>query len=510
MARIAIVKVRSAHDVEWKLPRSAEVSLGLLGMRHMRDQLLAASGQSFMPQLTLPYLAALGEAYNVAAGMRHRFELVDDRAERIRLSPDRYDMIWFTSVSPTAHAVYRLSDEARRRGMTTVIGGIHATMMPEEAAPHADALVLGEGETTVSELLADYDAGRLEPRYRGRPVSRLDWLPRPDWRASSLADYCPWIVPVQTSRGCRNACQFCSTTRYQGARRRHRPVAEIVDEIRWLQDEGILTDNKVIFFTDNNIVSDSDHRRGVSDTTYARSLFSALAPLGVQWCGQGEINVARDHQLTRLMARSGCILLLVGFESIQQRNLAAVGKPSNQVETYIEHIETLHQHDVALIGCFIFGLDHDGPGVFEQTWPFIDRYIDVPQISMLTPFPGTALYRQIKREGRLLHEDWSRYDITHCVHEPKGMSARELEQGFAWLNERTFSWPAMIRRCLRRAAHPRVYSHPGLTFSGRASATLAPNLIYRSLCNIGRGEQPWRGERLLRVESGTSNPLKAA
>ena len=166
-----------------------------------------------------------------------------------------------------------------------------------------------------------------------------------------------------------------------------------------------------------------------------------------------------------------------------------MGKPSNQVESYIEHIETLHQHDVSLIGCFIFGLDHDGPEVFEQTWPFIDRHIDIPQISMLTPFPGTALHRQMKREGRLLHEDWSRYDLTHCVFQPQNMSPGELEQGFAWLNERIFSWPAMIRRCLRRATHPRVHSHSGLTFSGRVGAALAPNLIYRSLSNIGRGEQ---------------------
>jgi radical SAM superfamily enzyme YgiQ (UPF0313 family) len=498
MARIAIVKVRSAHDVEWTLPRSAELLLRAPGLGHLRGRLGAAAGRPFMPQLTLPYLAALGQRYNEVHGTDHRFVLIDEHADRIELAG--FEMVWFTAVSPTIDAVYRLSDSARQRGVLTVIGGIHATMLTEEAAAHADAVAIGEGEPVVGEILADFDQSRrLRPVYRGRPVGALDGLPHPRWRDAGVADYCPWVVPVQTSRGCRNACRFCSTTRYQGGHRRHRPVTEIVDEIRWLQDQGILTEEKVVFFTDNNIVSDSDHRRGVTDTSYARSLFAALEPLRILWVGQGEVNVAEDLELTQQMARSGCFSLLVGFETIDQQNLAAMGKPSNHVETYLERIQTLHQHDVSLIGCFIFGLDHDGPGVFEQTRRFIEDNIEVPQISLLTPFPGTALYRQMKREGRLLHEDWSKYDITHVVFKPKGMSPAEAEAGYVELADRICSYPAILRRALRHAARRgRRYSHPRLSFSSRFSSVFAPNLIYRCLLQVGRRAsapltlEPWR------------------
>jgi radical SAM superfamily enzyme YgiQ (UPF0313 family) len=488
MARIAIVKVRSAHDVEWKLSRTAELVLEFPGLGHLRDRLRANMGQPFMSQLTLPYLAALGQQYNERHGTDHRFFLIDDHSKRIGL--EGYDMVWFTAVTPTAREVYRLSDRARMAGATTVIGGIHATMMPQEAAAHADAVVLGEGEGAVFQVLADLDVGQLQPLYNGGRDSCLDNLPLPRWQDAHPADLCPWVVPVQTSRGCRNACRFCSTTRYQGGRRRHRPVKEVIDEIRQLQDRGILTEDKTIFFTDNNIVSDSDHRRGIRDTSYSRALFEALQPLGVQWVGQGEIDVAQDLELTGLLARSGCMALLVGFESVQQQNLTAMGKPCNRVETYAEQITTLHQHGIANIGCFIFGLDHDGPDVFEKTWSFIDRYIDVPQITLLTPFPGTALHRRLKREGRLLHEDWSKYDVTHVVFRPMSMSTQQLEQGYHWLVKRTYSTASILKRALRHATRSVDYLHPRMTRVGQFSLVLAPNLIYRSLSNIGRHDEP--------------------
>lgn len=488
MAKIAIVKVRSAHDVEWELPTTAAKLLGWLGQHKLRDHLQATSGQAFMPQLTLPYLAALGQRYNARQGASHTFELIDDRAERI--VTDGYDMIWFTCVTPTAPAIYRLADRARARGCPVAIGGIHATMLPDEVAEHADAVILGEGEAVVDALLADFDRdGRLAPRYKGGCDAALDSLALPDWRANpSVVDYAPWVVPVQTSRGCRNACHFCSTTRYQGAARRHRPVQEIVAEIEALREQGVLTPDKVIFFTDNNIVSDSDHRRGVRDTRYARELFEALIPLDVLWVGQGEINVADDAELVELMARSGCFQLLIGFESISGDNLDAVGKPSNNVDHYVEQIAQLQRHGISLIGCFIFGLDHDTPEVFERTARFIERTIDVPQLSILTPFPGTLQYRQMKREGRILHEDWSQYDITHVCYEPKGMSAARLEEGYRWMAQRIFSYPAVIKRALRAATRPLVYQHPQLSFRSRLSSVLAPNLVYRALTRVGRDD----------------------
>jgi len=274
-------------------------------------------------------------------------------------------------------------------------------------------------------------------------------------------------------------------------------VQEVVDEIRALQDEGVLTPSKVIFFTDNNIVSDSDHRRGVRDTRYARSLFEALIDEGVMWVGQGEIAVASDLELVELMARSGCFQLLVGFESISEDNLDTIGKPSNDVGTYIEHVDRLHSHGVTLIGCLMFGMDHDTPEVFEHTARFIDRAIDIPQLTVMTPLPGTAQYRQMIRDGRMLHDDWSQFDITHVVHSPRGMTAQELEEGYRWLARRTFTYPAMLKRALRAAGRPLVYQHPRTTFRTRFSSVLAPNLVYRALSRVGRhgiGNTLWQRE----------------
>jgi radical SAM superfamily enzyme YgiQ (UPF0313 family) len=476
MARIAIVKVRSPHDLEWSLPGPAGTTLSLLGMTELRARLEATRGQAFMPQLTLPYLAALGHRYVERTGREHSFVCIDDRAERIDL--EGFDAAWFTAVTPTVKDTYRVAARARRAGVATVLGGIHAAALPGEAAPHVDSVVIGEAEGVVPEILEDLDSGRgLKPLYRG-----------------AVEDYCPWVVPVQTSRGCRNACRFCSTTRYQGAARRHRPVREVVDELLALRRDGILTEGKVVFFTDNNIVSDSDHRRGARDTSYARELFSALEPLGILWVGQGEIGVADDRELLSLMARSGCVILLVGFETIDQQNLSAVGKSWSSVRTYAAQIREIHAHGIALIGCFIVGLDNDGPGVFEPLARFIQEHIDIPQVAVLTPFPGTSLFTKLKREGRILHEDWSRYDITRIVFEPAQMSAAELEEGYRYLCEQVYSYRAILSRSLRRTIAPTRWSNPLLKRRGRFSSTVAPNLVYRDLCHFDEAK---RGRGLL-------------
>ncbi|MBN2495771.1 MAG: B12-binding domain-containing radical SAM protein [Deltaproteobacteria bacterium] len=485
MSRIAIVKVRSEHDLEWNPGSTAKTVLKALGARDFLKRMQRTSGMSFMPQLTLPYLAALGRQYNEVHGKEHRFELVDEPPERIDM--DGYDMAWLTCGTPQAKATYRVADRARRQGVITVLGGIHASMLPEEAAGHADSLVMGEGEDIIAQILTDWDAGgKLKERYRGTRRSHLAGLPVPQWRAALVDDYCPWVVPVQTSRGCRNACSFCSTTRYQGAQRRHRPVEDIVAEIRLLQKSGVLTPGKTVFFTDNNIVWDTDHRRGNKDSSYSRELFEALIPLNIDWVGQGEIGVSEEPSLVRLMAESGCFLLLVGLESLSQTNLTSMGKPCNTVALYEEWIDFLHRHGVGIIGCFMFGLEYDTPETFEVTEKFIHKWVDVPQISLLTPFPGTALYRKLKREHRLLHEDWSRYDITHVVFEPNKMRPEELDRLYQRIVAGVYNHPACLGRALRHAARRTVNGLPRMGRLSRFTSILAPNLIYARLARVGR------------------------
>lgn len=278
-----------------------------------------------------------------------------------------------------------------------------------------------------------------------------------------------------------------------------------------MRDNGVLTRDKVIFFTDNNIVSDSDHRNGRRDTAYARELFKGLAPLEQQWTGQGEVAVGDDPELVELLARSGCISLLVGFETIDPANLGSVGKQhANDVATYVRQIDTLHDYGLSIIGCFIFGLDHDSPDVFDRTADFIERHIDIPQVSLLTPFPGTQQYRQMQREGRLLHEDWSKYDITNVVFRPRSMSVDALEQGFRNLTDRIYAYPEIMRRALRHAARRPRYMFPSMSRRTRFTSVLSPNLVYRTLSCVTSNKPKttlWQGKMF---HFGSQRPATAA
>jgi radical SAM superfamily enzyme YgiQ (UPF0313 family) len=431
--------------------------------------------------MTLAYLAALIEKYNDTTGFCHSYVLIDTPEADVREALGRhgpFDMVWFTINTAVAIATYAVCRELTRSGITTVLGGIHASTLPEEAAHFATTVATGEGEGAVGLILKDWDDHHeLAPRYDGGRSPELSALPEPLWEKLGFN---PLILPMQTSRGCTNACAFCSTTRFQGSRRRHRPIHEIVEEIQRHRDAGRL-EGTTIFFTDNNIVSDSNHRRGIRDTRYARQLFEALIPLGISWAGQGEVNLADDTELVELAALSGCQTLLVGFESLDQANLADVQKPSNTVDRYAGQIETLHRWGISLIGCFIFGLDHDKPAVFGATHRFIQKHIDTPQLSIMTPFPGTALFKRLNREGRILHRDWSQYDITKVTFRPKNMTAEELESGFADLGRRTFRFPSILARAARFASS--VRSGPALEekWISRMARVLAANLYYRKI-----------------------------
>jgi len=488
MAEIAVVKIRSSQDLEWELPPGLAPLLSLTRQDATLRRIARGQGQSYMPQLVLPYLAGLGHAYNEQHHQRHRFTLIDEPEDRVNLAG--FDLVLFTASTTNALATYRVSDRLRRRGTPTVLGGIHPTILPREAAAHATAIATGEAEDTLFDVLADFDTGRpLQSLYKGGRRTPLERLPLPRWQDAAVEDYAPWIVPVQTSRGCHNACNFCSTTRIQGNHRRHRPVEEIVREIQTLQRQGVITPRKTVFFTDNNIVYDAHHRRGVRDTTYSRELFCALRPLGIHWAGQGEIGVADDPELVDLMAQSGCFLLLVGLESVTQASIEGTGKRCNTVGVYERSITTLHRHGISLIGCFIMGLEGDSAASFEPTRQFIDEWIDVPQLSVMTPYPGTRLYQQLKRAGRLLHEDWSRYDLTHVVYRPNRMSAPELAERFNALNRDLYSYPKMLKRALRTATRRTVNGKPDVSFMLRLTSVLMPNIVYRGLAHVGMQER---------------------
>ncbi|HNU67794.1 MAG TPA: radical SAM protein [Myxococcota bacterium] len=502
LKKIAIVRVRGSQDVEFAPSALVTALSPVLGLSRIGRLVKAGKGRTYMPAMALPYIAALCGKADAARGIRREYILVDEPEAGFSGWNWDVDMAMFTVSTSNAPATFRVADRARHFGVKVVMGGIHPSVMPEECLAHADSVARGEAETILGRMLDDYDSGTPAPIYDGGHGTTLEGLPVPAWelgvtplvkgpgrtrRTGKAVPYAQWVVPVQTSRGCRNACAFCSTTRFQGAARRHRPVAEIADEIRTLKANGVIGPDQTVFFTDNNIVSDSDHRNGIRDTRYARSLFLALKPLGITWVGQGEITVGQDPGLVAMMAESGCHTLLVGLETVSPAGLGRLGKASMKSDTYARSLEVLHDHGISNIGCFIMGLDGHGPETFQPTLDFIERHVDIPQVSVLTPYPGTPLFYQLHRDERILCDDWSLYDITHVVIKPDRLNALDLETAYSRMISQIYSPLAIVRRAARYARAGGRDGHALKRAGARFTSVLAPNIVYRTLSTTGRG-----------------------
>lgn len=399
------------------------------------------------PPLTLPTLAAL-----IPADIDHELVLFDEGIEEIPEDLD-VDLIGITVITGTANRSYELAEHFRKHGKTVVLGGPHITLVPDDAEPHADAIVVGYAEDTWPQLLRDYLAGQLRKRYdqapdlslAGRPRARRDLIP--GGRHVKTAVF-------EATRGCNHRCDFCVVPFAWGRKPYQKPVNEVVDEIR-------STGARRAIFIDLNLVADKD---------YAAELFTALIPLQIQWGGLATSLLARDEQLLDLCARSGCIALLVGFESISPAALKDVSKSFNSPELYREWIERFHDHGIALNGTFVFGLDSDTADVFEETAQFvIDTRIDLPRFAILTPFPGTALHERLEEQGRILTKNWELYDGQHVVFQPAQMSIDALEKGNMQTWRDVYSYGSIARRMRATPISKALYlaANFGYRFYGR-------------------------------------------
>jgi len=376
--------------------------------------------------LTLTTLAAL-----VPPELEADIEIYDESVERIPLDLSA-DLVGITAITGTSPRAYRLADHYRANGLTVVIGGVHPTLMPEEAALHADAVVVGYAEQTWPQLLRDFSRGRMRSRYdqpldftmAGRPFPRRDLL---------LGKRYITTNSVEASRGCLHSCNFCVVPAVAGQSVHVRPVREVVAEVEALP-------GKEVVFVDVNLIA---------DPRYARQLFAELAPLRKWWFGLVTTAIAHNDELFRLMAASGCRGVLIGFESVTTEALASINKPFNRVAEYRRLVNRLHDAGIAINGTFVLGTDGDDRTVFERTVEVIDRLsIDLPRYSVMTPFPGTPLFSELARAGRIIERDWSMYDVEHCVISPRHMTAAELDEGLEWAWRQTYSVGSIARRLL--------------------------------------------------------------
>lgn len=383
----------------------------------------------YMP-LTLPTLAAL-----IPDDLDTEVVCVDEGIDDVDLDLD-VDLVGMTVITGTAPRAYELARYFRGRGIAVVLGGPHVTLVPDDAQPHADSIVVGYAEQEWPRLLRDFAAGDLKSRYTQSPNLDLSGFPLPKRSVLPRSRYITADV-FEATRGCTHNCSFCVVPAAWGRKPLQRPVAEIITDIRQRRARRAI-------FIDLNLIADKN---------YAVRLFTALIPLNIHWYGLATTLLCEDLPLLDLVAESGCRGLLMGFESLSTSNLAENHKPFNHPDRYLQVVNRLHERNISLQGCFVFGLDDDMPDVFLDTAKFaVEAGIDLPRFAIVTPFPNTELYNNLEKQGRILTRDWELYDGQHVVFQPASMTIAELQQGnqFAW--NYAYSWRSIAGRLKKSPA----------------------------------------------------------
>lgn len=390
-----------------------------------------------MPPLALAILAA-----RTPDGVQVSF--YDDRVEVIP-EDDCPDLVALTVETFTARRAYEIAQDYKERNVTVVMGGYHPTMVPDEALEYADAIVIGDAEGSWETLLQDFQDNRLKRIYQGGNERSLEGvvLDRTIFEGKRY----PPIEPVQYGRGCRFACEFCSIHAFYKNGVRFRPVEDVVNEIRQLDKR------KLIFFVDDNLF-------GCRDSLLA--LLDAVEPLGVRWACQISIDVARDEELMLRMARAGCMVALIGFESLSADNLRQMHKPWNHVAgEYESVVKRFHAMGIAVYGTFVFGYDKDTVETIESTLKFAQQVmLDIANFNPLTPTPGTPLYERLLEEGRLLSEKWwvdPEFRYGDAIFSPRMVTPGEFSDKCFEAKKMFYSWGSILRRMVFSKAGWNLY-----------------------------------------------------
>jgi radical SAM superfamily enzyme YgiQ (UPF0313 family) len=442
-----------------------------------------------MPRLGLPILGTLAKRRGHNVRIYFEEATPADSAE-IREA----DLLCISTITPTAPRAYELADRAREAGVPVVMGGAHVTFMADEALQHADWVLRGEAEVSFQHFLDMLDGERnpdevagLSYRENGvavhnpkceTPVS-MDEVPIPDF-SLLVQKKSGWfhrgIIPIQTSRGCPHECRFCSVTTMFGRRMRYMTKEHVAEELNARRGQG-----DYVFFYDDNFCASPKHAKELLDHLLTKNVFLP------HFTAQVSVRAANDPELVRLMYRAGCRLVCVGFESINPASLDLFKKPQTK-DDISESIHRFHEAGIQVHGMFVMGADSDTPETIRATAEFVNREsLQSTQFMMLTPLPGTPVYEDMERDGRLLTKDWSKYDAHHAVFRPARMTPNELMLETTAALGRVYSWKRIIGAAVRGD-----WYRSGLAMYARGQVKTWYRLNRESLWKTER-EQPWLG-----------------
>jgi radical SAM superfamily enzyme YgiQ (UPF0313 family) len=399
-----------------------------------KDQTPIKYKKAFLPPLSLAILNGLTPRH-------HDVQVINDIVENIDFSSD-YDLVAITAMTTQIGRAYQIADKFREIGVKVIIGGIHATVLPDEAKEHADSVVIGEADNIWEDILDDFEKNRFKDFYKDDTRPDLQRLILPRWDNMNLNIYPKPFghklpkMPLFTTRGCVFNCKFCSVSKYFGKTFRFKPIDHVIKEIEHTQTNSFL-------FVDDNIACNTD---------YSRELFKELTKKDINWFSQISTTVLKTPDLIDLAAKSGCTSLFIGIESINKESLKSVNKGFNKVEQYEELFARLRKAGIKPFPSIIFGLDDDTPEQFNTTIEFLMKNkIGNAYFWILTPLPGTKLYEEMDKDKRILSADWSRYNLSDVVFQPKNFTPDELYEGYWKTFQDFFSLKNIATRLIHNA-----------------------------------------------------------